>query len=362
MKYCSRCLLPETQETINFDKNGVCNVCQNWETKNSKDWVAQKEKLTGIANRHRRTDGSWDCIVPFSGGKDSAFTVYYVVEELGLEPLLVTFDHGFFKEQTLANVEKIIDKYGLGQVKVKLGDRVQKNVMLESLRRKGDFCWHCHCGCFSTPMNIAVKQEIPLVIWGEPSAEYTSYYNYKTEEVVDEKRFNRFVNLGITVEDMVGMTDTSDSFIEYLKYPPVKDLTKIGCESICLGSYIPWDTEKQSNLIANKLDWVGGGCEGIPPRYWYEKVECKYTGVRDYLKYIKRGFGRTAHLVSLDLRRGRMGKEEAKTLIHEYDGKRPDSLDDFLRYLNITEREFLEIAVSQAVYPHQPKVEDFLKC
>ena len=81
--------------------------------------------------------------------------------------------------------------------------------MLESLRRSGDFCWHCHTGIFSYPMWVSIWQTMPLIIWGEPSAEYTAYYRYDEAEEVDESRFNRFVNLGITAEDMLGMLDNT---------------------------------------------------------------------------------------------------------------------------------------------------------
>ena len=77
--------------------------------------------------------------------------------------------------------------------------------MLQSFLEKGDFCWHCHTGIFAYPMHIALKFKVPLIIWGEPSAEYTAYYSYDEPEEVDERRFNRFINIGINAEDMLGM-------------------------------------------------------------------------------------------------------------------------------------------------------------
>ena len=84
--------------------------------------------------------------------------------------------------------------------------RVVGKLMLESLKRKGDFCWHCHTGIFAYPMQIAVKFNIPLIIWGESSAEYTGYYDFDEEnfEERDEESFNRYINLGINAEDMYG--------------------------------------------------------------------------------------------------------------------------------------------------------------
>jgi hypothetical protein len=120
---------------------------------------------------------------------------------------------------------------------------------------------------------------------------------------------------------------------------------------VCLGSYIPWDVKQQVELIQRELGWQGDAVEGIPATYGYEKIECFMQGVRDYLKFMKRGYGRTAHLTSLDIRNDRMHRDEALHLTTTYDGKRPASLDLFLQYVGLSEQEFLDIAQAHAVSP-----------
>lgn len=356
LKRCERCLLPETQETITFDKEGICNVCRQHEFKKEKiDWNKRKEDLMKLVEQYKGK-GDYDCIVPYSGGKDSTFTVLYIVKELGLKPLVVCFDHGFMRPTVRRNTERTMKKLGVDYLHFRTNWQIVKKLMLESLKRKGDFCWHCHTGIFAFPMHIAIKFQVPLVIWGEPSAEYTSYYDYDEDEEVDERRFNRFVNLGITAEDMVGFLD-DDSVTERdlrpYTYPKLKDLKAIKYRSICLGSYIPWDVKEQVKMIKDELGWEGNIVEGIPPEYEYEKIECMFQGVRDYLKYIKRGFSRTSHLASIDLRNNRLTKDKALELIKKYEGKRPASLDVFLDVLNLTEEEFMEIALTHLVAPHK---------
>jgi len=205
---------------------------------------------------------------------------------------------------------------------------------------------------------MAVKYGTPLIIWGEPSAEYGGYYSYEEDEEVDERRFNRFVNLGINAEDMAGMiSGITTRDLAPFKYPALQELRAIKCRSVCLGSYIPWDVKIQKEIIKKELDWREDEVEGVPPGYGYEKVECMFQGVRDYLKFIKRGIGRTAHLVSIDIRNGRMGRDEALRIMKEYDGKRPASLNVFLDYLGIDEEEFMKIAMSHQVapYKHDPE-------
>ena len=95
LKRCEKCLLPETQETIMFGKDGVCNVCKQVEFKQTKiDWAAKKNELGELIEQYRGKH-AYDCIIPFSGGKDSTFTAHYLVKEFGVKPLIVTFDHGF---------------------------------------------------------------------------------------------------------------------------------------------------------------------------------------------------------------------------------------------------------------------------
>jgi hypothetical protein len=101
--------------------------------------------------------------------------------------------------------------------------------------------------------------------------------------------------------------------------------------------------------------------EGIPPEYDYEKIECYLQGVRDYIRYIKRGFGRTSHLVSIDIRNNRLTREQGVELVKTYDGKRPSSLDGFLKILNISENEFYDIVFNHIVHPHKPENIETLK-
>ncbi len=354
LKRCTRCLLPETQETIIFDAEGICNVCRQHEyKKTSINWEEREKEFVEIIEQYRGK-GQYDCIIPFSGGKDSTFTAYQLVRKYNVKPLIVTFDHGFMRPTMLKNVERVVKQLGVDYLKFRPNWQIVKKLMLESLKRKGDFCWHCHTGIFAYPMQVAVKFKIPLVIWGEPSAEYTSYYSYDQAEEVDERRFNRFVNLGITAEDMLGMLGKEVTMrdLEPFAYPHLKDLKAINYRSVCLGSYMPWDVKKQVEIIKKELGWEGSEVEGVPTEYNYEKIECYVQGVRDYLKYIKRGFGRTAHLASIDLRNNRLTKEEAEKLIQKYDGKRPASLDVFLKYVGLTENEFNELAAKQVISPH----------
>lgn len=366
MSYCTKCVTPETHETIAFDDQGACNVCKQIEYKHTKvDWDAKGKELDELIAQYKGKY-DYDCIVPFSGGKDSTFTLYYLAKVKKLKCLVVQFNHGFMRENLKENNIKTFRDLGCDVISFTPNWKVVQKLMLESLIRKGDFCWHCHTGIFSYPMHVAIKYNVPLIFWGEPQSEYTSYYSYEEAvegvEEVDEKRFNRFINLGITADDMAGMIDIEDprDLIPYT-YPKLKLLKKINYRSVCLGSYIPWDVKKQVGIIQEELGWKGDRVEGVPPEYNYEKIECGMQGVRDFLKYIKRGYSRVSHLTSIDIRNGRMNRETALEFIAKYEGKKPASLEVFLEYIGISEEEFVEYAMQSQVHPHNQTAKDIVE-
>lgn len=367
MKICSKCVTPETAESLIFDENNTCSACKQISFKNEKvDWADRKVQFENLIAKHKNKF-DYDCVVPFSGGKDSTFALWYIVKIKNLKPLVVRFDHNFLRETVQKNTEKTITKLGVDFLNFKPNFNIVKKMMFESLFRRGDFCWHCHVGVNAFPIRIAIEKNIPLLIYGEPSAEYGSFYNYNNLEFQDVERFNKTGNLGINAEDMIGMIkqrypnekiDERD-FRPFI-FPSQKELNEKNIVGTYLGNYIPWDVKEQVKIIKKELHWEGDEVEGIPEEYDYEKIECYMQGVRDYIKFIKRGFGRTSHLVSIDIRNNRMSREQGMKLVKEYDGKRPKSLDFFLGLVKMTEDEFYNTIFTHIVEPNQKLEKDYL--
>lgn len=361
LKRCTKCGLPETYETIEFDRKGVCNICRQKDFKDvSIDWAERKKLLTDLIEEYRGKY-EYDCLVPFSGGKDSTYTLNYLVREYRVKPLVVQFNHGFMRPNLNRNNERTFKKLGVDVLSFTPNWKLVKRLMKEALVRKGDFCWHCHTGIFSYPMHVAIKFNVPLIFWGEPSSEYTAYYDYRNNEIeeVDETRFNRFVNLGITAQDMEGMIkhdfDLDPRDLAPYTYPKTRDLKRIGYRSVCLGSYIPWDVRRNVDEIKRELAWEGDQVENMPFDHWpYEKIECYMQGVRDYIKWLKRGYSRVSQMAALDIRNERMGRDTADELVRRFEGRRPASLDLFLEYLEIDEQEFNRIVEQTVIPPHRP--------
>jgi N-acetyl sugar amidotransferase len=340
-------------DTITFDEEGVCSVCRQVEFKKEKiDWADRARQLQEIIAEYKGK-GLYDCIVPYSGGKDSVFQLWYIVKELKLKPLVVRYNLWGYRPLVEENNTKVFKQLGVDVVEFTPNFHVVRELMLESLKRRGDFCWHCHTGIYSGVMHMALRFETPLLFWGESTAEYHSWYTFEEMEEVDEKRFNRLMNQGITADDMFeflqGRVERRDLWM--FDYPKRKDLLRLKVRSICLGNYIEWNTKKQVDIIKRELGWKGQPVEGVPPQYDYEKIECTFQGMRDYAKFVKRGYGRANHVLSIDIRNGEIGRGQAVALEEAYDGKRPASMDWFLDILKISEPEFYDILEKHQVYP-----------
>ncbi len=367
MKFCSKCTIPETAETLVFDEKGACSVCNQIEYKNKIDWKKRYNDLDKLIEKYSK-DNKYDCIVPFSGGKDSTFALWYLVKKKKLNPLVVRFDHNFLRETVEKNTEKTLKKLSVDFINFKPNFELVKKMMLESLIRRGDFCWHCHVGITAYPINTAIKKSIKLLFYGEPTAEYSSFYDYSELEELNVEKFNKSANLGINAEDMLEMINerypdekVKLSELEEYIFPSQREINLNGIKAVYLGNYVKWDVREQVRIIKKELNWEGDIVEGIPESYDYEKIECMMQGVRDYIKYIKRGFGRTSHLTSIDIRNNRLERKEAMELVKLYDGKRPHALDVFLKILKISEDEFYDIIENHLVYPNVKKNRDKLK-
>ena len=352
---CKRCTLPITWETIYFDDEGICNICRNWEKKlKSVDWTTREKTLVKTFNEVKKRQLPYDCIIPFSGGKDSTYTLYTLIHKYNMKPLVVSFDHGFYRPNMLENRTRTFRRLGVDVMTFTPNWQIVKKLMLESLIRKGDFCWHCHAGIFSYPMKIAVKFEIPLVIWGEGGGEYEGYFKFEDLEETDEWKFNRRIIEGMRAEDLSEFIGVSLRDMEPYIYPTKEDIDRVGIKSLPLGKFIPWDVQKQVTIIKKELDWHEDEIESGMPGVTYEKIECMFQGVRDYIKYLKRGFSRMTHLTTLDIRHGRITRAEALQRIKKYEGQKPHSLELFLQYTGITEDEFNKIVSQHLIAPATP--------
>ena len=363
LKSCNNCQLPETYETIEYEKGGSCNICSNTKFKNTKiDWGKRKKLLDQLIEKNRNKY-AYDCIIPFSGGKDSVYTVHYLMKEYKIKPLIVRFNHGFMRKTIQDNTQKVLKKLGADFLDFTPNWKIVKKVMLESFKRKTDFCWHCHTGIYSYPIRVALMYKVPLIFYGEPQGEITNYFEYSSDKIEyeNEEKFLMLRTLGITAEDMHGMINTEEDPVDIrdlspYTFPKKEELEQLNYNPACLGSFIPWDYATNTALIKKELDWKSDQLEGVPDELnpQGEKIECFMQGTRDYIKFLKRGYSRITQINAFNVRNNRMTPEEAKKQNLEFDGKKPPSLDIFLDYVGLTEKEFNQFIDRTVIPPNKP--------
>lgn len=344
LRYCMRCCLPDTNENIDFDDFGICKACRASEQKMHINWEERQKILVKTLNFYKKKAGDYyDCMVPISGGKDSIFQLHVLKKVYNMNPLAVTFSHNWFTSVGKKNLETSIEKLDVDHIMFTPKRSLVNRVARESLKKIGDACWHCHTGVENFPYQVAVKWNIPLIVYGESLAEFSGKETYDQMRDLDPEHFLKY-SARVRPEKMVCKTIKKNEMGAFIR-PSLKDIKKVGIRRIFLGDYMFWDLEKQTELVINEYGWKEDKVDGTYKRY--KSVECKMPGVHDYAKFVKRGFGRGTDFAAQDVRAGLLTREQAFELGKLHDQKRPESLDYYLKISGYTEKEFLEILMKK---------------
>jgi N-acetyl sugar amidotransferase len=345
IRYCSRCLYPETKPDIWFDDRGVCSACVGFERRKVVDWALRREEFLNVTGRYRSPNGSnYDCIVPVSGGKDSTYQVIRVLEQ-GLNPVCVTATTDSPSKIGRRNLQNI-SKLGVDHIEVTMNPVVRRRINRLALIEIGDISWPEHVSIFTVPVRMAVQLKVPLLVWGENAQnEYGGPAAAQENNVLDRSWLEEFGGLlGLRVSDFVGLEGITRRDLVQYHYPSDEELRSVGVTGIFLGYYFPWDGY-QNALIAqgHGFETFRTTVEGSLANY--ENLDNFQTGIHDYFKYLKFGFGRATDIANNHIRRGRLSREDAIALVKRHDGKFPWTylgrpIADILREIDITIDEF----------------------
>jgi N-acetyl sugar amidotransferase len=350
LRYCTRCCMPETNEGMEFDEMGICKACRSQEEKMRINWAHKREQFREILDHAKAAAGdNYDCMVPISGGKDSAFQLHVLTRVFGMRPLAVTFSHNWFSKTGWENLWNMVEKLDIDHIMYTPKRGLVNNMARQSLPLIGDSCWHCHAGILSFPLQVAVKFGIKLIIWGESPAEFSGRDTY-SDQKYSMKTASDIADIfmkGSVISGPDTMISNHISKAELrMMYPPTREeLVASGITAVYLGDYVFWDHERQAEFLIKEYGWKEDRVEGTYKRY--KSVECKMPGVHDYAKFLKRGFGRATDFASQDVRAGLMTREEAFDIAAKIDAERPKALDEYLQITGYTEDEFRAILKKQ---------------
>ena len=347
LKYCKKCVMPDTKPDLHLDEEGICNACRSYEKRKEVDWEKRGKELLILLEKYRKHGSNWDCIVPVSGGKDSTYQVIRMLQ-LGLNPLCVTSTTCDLSELGRKNIENI-KKLGVDYVEFSPNPIVRAKLNRIGLTEVGDISWPEHIGIITIPVRAAVQYNVPLLVWGENSQnEYGGPAAAAENNTLTRRWLEEFGGLlGLRVSDLTETYGIEAKHLLPYQYPSDEELQRVGVTGLFLGHYIPWDGLSNALIAqANGFVSLSETVEGSMVNY--ENLDNHQTGIHDYFKFLKFGFGRTTDIACLHLRRGRITRQDAIEIVKKHDGKFPwtylgKPLKDILEPLDLTLDEFIKI-------------------
>lgn len=335
--------------TLHIDKNRICDACRFAEKKEQIDWEAREDRLVQLLNVYRRSDGQYDCVVPGSGGKDSAWAAHLLKEKYGMHPLTVTWHPTLYTDYGLLNHRNWIEIGGFDNVMFKPNGQAHKLLTRLGIENLFHPFQTFILGQKNLAPKVAMQYGIPLVFYGENEAEYGNPLA-DNETSLRSKAFHTMEDLsdvylgGVSVPKLIEVYDLELS--DLMPYFPanVDELARSKIDVHYLGYYVKW-TPQEAYYYASEHC----GFEARPFRT--EGTYGKYSGIDDkiedlhyYTSFLKFGLGRASHDASQEIRNRHLTREEGVALVRRFDGEFPARyFQDVMDYLEMAPQQFIEL-------------------
>ncbi|MFQ5673465.1 MAG: N-acetyl sugar amidotransferase [Nitrospinales bacterium] len=342
--YCKKCVLPDTRPGAFLNEDGVCAACVGHEEKiKTIDWDQRKDQLEKIIEEFRGNAGNYDCLIPVSGGKDSTYQVHMIKNVYKLRPLCFTLQTPAGTELGRRNLENLVNM-GVDHIGLSINPETERKFVCKALEKAGNPGLPFHMAAFASTARIAVNYKIPLVIWGE-----STQMEYGGD---DDDRKNPYLDLnwvkkygccnGTTVEDWVDENLTAQDLYPYT-FPSEEELAEAKVQSIFLGYYFKWDPY-ENFAIAKECGFQERKDGPIMGLYNFADLDCDFIVVHHFIKWYKFGVTRLFDNVSVEIRNGRMTREEGIQLIKATKVEPPRRhIACLCKFLKISEERFWEI-------------------
>ena len=370
--FCRKCVMPNTRPTpcneydhkpgrqhsfMTFDKEGVCSACRFSEQKwgCDIDWDARENELWSLCDQYRSKDGSYDCIVPGSGGKDSAFAAHILKYKYRMNPLTVTWAPHLYTDIGWRNFQNWLHIGGFDNYLFTPNGKVHRlltrNAFINLLHPFQSFV----LGQKSFAVKMAAKFDINLVFYGENPGQYGSNTSIGVKKFSSGKNSEGGHRLSFDLENK----DISEIFLggtpieQYLQegisykelepYLPIaeSDIAKRGIDVYYLGYFIRWVPQEAYYYAVQHCGFTPNESRSEGTYSKYSSLDDKTDGFFYYTAYIKFGFGRTTQDASQEIRNNHITRDEGIALVKRYDGEFPKLyFNEFLDYISMSENEF----------------------
>lgn len=346
MKYCKKCVIPDTRPGIVFDKEGVCMPCRTAEERKKINWDERYKELEKLCAKYRGKNGNYyDCIITVSGGKDSIFQIYVMKELMKMNPLLINVYNFSWTETGRHNFNNMSDTFGCDTISLHLNRKLARKMTRKAFEKMGSPNWYWDKAVYVYPIRMAINMNIPLVVYGENvSYEYGGRQTKETYSAKDQINNDvaKIVDWEYWLDDEISMKD-----FNMLIYPSDEEIKKSRVDPMYMSYFMKWDGYKNMEL-AKKYGFKSLNDTGEWKREGfiedYDQVDTLGYLIHSWMKYPKYGHFAATAVSCYWIRTGRITREEGIKLVKEHDhllDRR--ALKDFLDFTGYTEKEFWQI-------------------
>jgi len=348
VEFCKKCTISNQRPRISFDEWGVCSACNFAEYKQTHiDWDKREKELQDLCDRNRKSDGSYDVLVPVSGGKDGGFVAHMLKNEYGMNPLTVTWSPSLYTDIGRKNLDNFIHIGGYDNILGSVNGAVHREMMRLAFLHMGDNFQPFIYGQTNFPLKVAVQHGISLIMYGENGeVEYGGDMKnaHKATRDIEDHDGHYFSGKPPEFWEEHGISK-SDIF-PYLP-PPYSKTVENETEIHFMGYYHCWDPQENFYYCAenNGFQINTERSEGTYSKY--ASLDDKTDGLHYYLAYIKFGIGRATSDTAHEIRDGKITREEGAALVKKYDSEVPKRyFQETLDYMGITEEIFHRVVDS----------------
>lgn len=345
VRYCKTCLMPDTRPRIVFDAHGVCNACHTAREKDAIDWDARRREFVAYVDKYRPKRGAYDCIVPWSGGKDSSYVAHRLKFEFGLNPLLVTFSPLLPNEIGAANRESFL-KLGFDHLMVRPNQAVSRSLAGRFFRERGNPKVHWDAGINAVPVQVAVGYEIPLIFYAEHGES-----EYGGRVLSEEHRKRR--DIAEVLENQIGDDPANwmdgkigeKDLAPYL-YPELAAVERVGVNALYFAYFFRWSMYENWQYMKKAMPSFRTDPKGRTDGTFtdFDSLDDKIDNLYYYMQYVKFGFGRATRDACRMIQNRQMTRAEGLALARAHDDEFPNTFfDENLDYLGLTRPEFEKI-------------------
>lgn len=347
MLYCKNCVLPDTRPNLIIMNDGICNACHSWvEKKENIDWQERENNFKTIVKNIVDKKAKWDCVIPVSGGKDSTWQVIKALE-YGLKPLCVTWRtpaRSILGQKNLNNLINI----GVDHIDFSINPVVEKRFTIATFKKCGSLAIPMHMALFAIPLQVAVNYKIPLVLWGENSG---MEYGGSNSDLLGFQMNNEWLKTyGVTQGTIAENWVNNDLLLKDLSsyvWPSDKEMQLAGVSAAFLGWFLNWNPHETFSVAKEH------GFEALPDNpktgyYNFADVDDEFIiTIHHWLKWYKFGFTRLWDNLSVEIRMGRMTRDQAIAIVYEQGEEYPEeAINKFCEWSYLNLDEFQAIADS----------------